>query len=189
MELTDEQIEAIKSRLAEMSPEELEELKNSQGLQQCSFCLMHEGKIQANIVYQDKTVMAVLDIHPANKGHILLFPRMHYPTSFMMNDISLNHIFNVMNELGRHLVKMIHAEGVNYFMANGEAAGQKIDHFLIHIIPRFRDDSVLFNWKEKQISEEDTKKVLAAFRQFSLFEEKPEKKEEVFEYEEEERVP
>mgnify|MGYP001618270366 CR=1 FL=1 len=189
MELSEEQIESLKERLAAMSPEELEDLKKEQGLQQCPFCLMHEGKIPTKTVYADKTVMAVLDIHPATKGHIILFPRLHYATSFAMNEVALNHVFNIMNELGKYLVKIMHAEGVNYFMANGEIAGQHIDHFLIHIIPRYSGDDVQFSWKAKQISEEDMQEIILQFRKFSLKEEAPAQREEAISFEDEERIP
>jgi len=190
MELSDEQIEALKERLAALSPEELESLKKEQEGQACPFCLMHEGKIATKVVYADKTVMAVLDIRPANKGHVILFPRLHYTTSFAMNEVALNHIFNIMNEIGKHLLRVMQAEGVNYFVANGEVAGQHIDHFLIHIIPRYREDGVNFTWKAKQMDEEELQEIVHQFRNFSARKEPLEQqREEEISFEDEERIP
>jgi len=189
MDLSEKQIALLKEKLADMSPEELESLQSQQEPQGCPFCMMHEGKIPVKEIYADKTVMAVLDIHPAAKGHTILFPRSHYETSFAMNPISLNHLFSVMNEIGKHLGQAMQAQGVNYFMANGEVAGQHVGHFIIHIIPRFKGDGIQFQWNPQPFKEEEAQKILSAFKSFRFGEEQP-KKEVIREYiNDDERVP
>ena len=40
-------------------------------------------------------------------------------------------------------------DGINLMQANGEGAGQSVGHFHLHIIPRRKDDGLLFNWEPK----------------------------------------
>ena len=39
-------------------------------------------------------------------------------------------------------------EGINFFLADGEAAGQEVFHVHLHIIPRFKDDGFGFKFPE-----------------------------------------
>lgn len=192
MELSEEQIKELKEKLKDMSPEEIEELKKKQAEmgQQCPFCLMIEGKIQVNKVYEDGALMAILDINPANKGHIILLPKSHYATSFDMSEDEIRHFFNIANELSKRIVQVVKAEGVNMYLANGESAGQKVAHFLLHIIPRFSKDGINFIWKPKEVSDEENNQIMSAFKNFKV-EKKiiQQKVEEVEEFQEEERIP
>ncbi|MEG0580331.1 MAG: HIT family protein, partial [Niameybacter sp.] len=39
----------------------------------------------------------------------------------------------------------VQAEGINVIQNNGEAAGQSVFHFHMHLIPRFKNDQVVLN--------------------------------------------
>ncbi len=39
------------------------------------FFKIANGKIDSNIVFQDKYMTAILDIDPINKGHVLVLPK------------------------------------------------------------------------------------------------------------------
>mgnify|MGYP001614895889 CR=1 FL=1 len=120
-------------------------------------------------------MMAALDINPGNKGHIILFPKMHITNSFNMdNELFLN-LTNAANRLAEHVAKIVNATGVNILIANGESAGQKLEHFLIHIIPRFENDKVRFIWDPQKISDEEMNQIVDGFKGFII---EPFKKEE-----------
>ena len=53
----------------------------------------------------------------------------------------------------------VSAQGLNIFIANGAIAGQKVDHIVVHIIPRFENDNIELSWEPKKISNEDMNKV------------------------------
>ncbi len=141
--------------LGTLSEEELNELKK----EQCVFCAIAEGKIETFVVYEDSLVKAVLDIKPANKGHVILFPKEHVPLMGMMNEKLISHIFNIANILGKAVFEAVKANGTNIYMANGKAAGQFVDHFLIHIIPRFEKDKVAFSWQGEKVNENEMKEI------------------------------
>ena len=141
--------------LGSLSEEELNELKK----EQCVFCAIAEGKIESISVYEDNLVKAVLDIKPANKGHIIVFPKEHISLMSMMNDKLTAHIFNVANMLGKAVFEAVKAKGTNVYIANGKAAGQFVDHFLVHIIPRFEKDKVAFSWPGEKVNENEMKEI------------------------------
>lgn len=157
--LTEEKVEEIKKQLeglspedqqkklatilASLSPEEREELV---GKPQCPFCLITEGKITAKKVYEDEHLLAVLDIRPANKGHILLFPKHHDTFLSQVPDYLVRDMFSLANKISVAVFEAVKAEGTNIIIANGAAAGQTSPHVLVHIIPRFSKDTVLVRW-------------------------------------------
>ncbi|MBU0461615.1 MAG: HIT domain-containing protein [Nanoarchaeota archaeon] len=59
--------ELTEEDLKNMSPEELRELQK----QNCVFCHIAAGKVPAKKVYEDDRCLAILDINPANAGHVL----------------------------------------------------------------------------------------------------------------------
>jgi len=50
----------------------------------CIFCKIVKGEIKSDLVYEDGSLIAFKDIHPAAPTHILFVPRKHYAT---LNDI------------------------------------------------------------------------------------------------------
>jgi len=152
----EEQKDKLNEFLKTLTPEQVEFLKSQQG-GQCVFCAIAGGKIPAKKVYEDEYLIGALDINPANKGHVILFPKVHTEILGLMKDVG--HLFNVANKLSSAVFEVTNAEGTNIFVANGLAAGQKMPHVVVHIIPRFKDDKVNFDWDKVEVSEEDQDKL------------------------------
>ena len=66
--------EELKEKVKNMSPEELRKFQK----EQCIFCHIIKGDVQSRKVYEDEVCIAILDINPANPGHLLLLPKEHY---------------------------------------------------------------------------------------------------------------
>lgn len=159
-EMTPEQAQAMQEKLKNMSPEELKEFQK----QQCIFCQIIAGKVASKKIYSDDKCTALLDINPANPGHILLLPNEHYSIMPLIPQEDLKHIFMVAKALAHASLKALEAQGTNIFIANGVAAGQKAQHFMLHIIPRKEGDDVNIDIPENNISEQDMKKVIDRLR-------------------------
>jgi histidine triad (HIT) family protein len=147
---TPEQIKELQEKIAKMSPEELKEFQKKQ----CIFCHIIAGKVQSRRIYEDDTVLGILDINPANPGHILLLPKEHYSILPQLPEDVMEHIFLVAKKLSNTLLRAVDAQGSNILVANGIAAGQKAQHFMVHIIPRKEKDGVQFELPQKQIPED-----------------------------------
>src|SRR3989338_9697008 len=150
-ELDPKQVKAIQEKLKNMSPDELKKLVK----QQCLFCQISSGKAESRKVYEDDEILAILDINPASKGHTLVLPKEHYQILAQIPDDLASKLFNVTNKLAVILFDVVKAEGTNIFIANGQAAGQKSPHAVIHIIPRYEGDGVGLSWEPKKGDEKE----------------------------------
>ena len=113
----------------------------------CIFCEIVCGTAQSSIVYEDDTVVAFMDIQPVNQGHILVVPRAHAAQLSEMDQETGARLFRVAMQLSEAMRKSgVRCEGVNLFLADGEAAGQEVFHVHLHLIPRFRGDGFGFRF-------------------------------------------
>jgi histidine triad (HIT) family protein len=108
---------------------------------ECIFCDIISGKIESSKVYEDDRVLALMDIQPVNQGHILIIPKKHAKLMTDLDDDLISHIFKIAKKINIALRKSgVKCEGVNIFLADGEAAFQEIFHVHVHVIPRFAGD-------------------------------------------------
>ncbi len=147
--MSEEQVAELREKIKNMSPEELREFQKKQ----CIFCHIVSGKVQSKKIFEDDKSLAVLDINPANPGHILLMPKEHYSIMPQIPEDILQHLFMVTKSLSNVALRGLEVQGVNILIANGVAAGQKANHFMIHIIPRKEGDGINFELPQKQIDE------------------------------------
>jgi len=107
----------------------------------CVFCEIIEGKAEASVVHEDAACTTFMNIRPVNSGHMLIVPKTH---AAQLNDLDEEvgaQLFRVAIRLDKALRKSgLRCEGVNLFLADGEAAGQDVFHVHLHIFPRFADD-------------------------------------------------
>lgn len=54
-------------------------------------------------------------------------------------------------------------DGYNVVQNNGEAAGQTVFHFHIHLIPRSVGDNAGITWTPGELTEEDKQEILEKF--------------------------
>lgn len=154
-QMSPEQIKALQEKIKNMSPDELKEFQKKQ----CIFCQIIAGKVQSKKVYDDGNVIAVLDVNPANPGHILVMPKEHYSIMPQIPEEEIGHIFMVSKALSNASLRALEVQGSNIIVANGVAAGQRAQHFMVHLIPRKENDSINFQIPQKTISEQELQKI------------------------------
>ncbi len=111
-------------------------------MNECVFCAMVAGNVPASVVYEDDRVMAFMDINPVNQGHVLVVPKAHMPLLTDMDEETGAHLFKIAMRLAQALRQLgIRCEGMNLFLADGEAAFQGVFHVHLHVLPRFQGDS------------------------------------------------
>ena len=107
----------------------------------CIFCKILSGDLPASIIYRDDLVAAFMDIQPVNLGHLLVVPIRHAP---FMADVTAEEAAALMRVAQRTTAALrastLKCEGVNYFLADGEAAMQEVFHAHLHVFPRFKGD-------------------------------------------------
>jgi histidine triad (HIT) family protein len=107
----------------------------------CTFCRILAGELPASFAYRDERCAAFLDIRPVNPGHLLVVPVRH---AAYLADIDAETAAELMR-VGHAAAAALRAsgvrcEGVNLFLADGEAAMQEIFHVHLHVFPRYRGD-------------------------------------------------
>ncbi len=148
----DKQQLELQNLLKTLSPEQIEFLKKQQG-QSCIFCSISEGQVESKKVFEDDRALIVLDINPANPGHLLVFPRKHAQAMRELNNDEVSYLFVLANKASNVLIEKLKAEGTNIFVANGFVAGQNAPHVLVHVIPRFKEDGIALFWKGKKVND------------------------------------
>lgn len=109
----------------------------------CVFCLIERGDAPASVVYEDELVLAFLDLQPINEGHTLVIPRHHAVGLADLEDDTGARMFGVARRIAAALRRSpLRCEGVNLFLADGEAALQEVLHAHLHVVPRWSGDGL-----------------------------------------------
>ena len=107
----------------------------------CIFCDIIEGRAPASIVFRDEVCCAFMDTRPVNPGHVLIVPNEHVASIDDLDEKIGGHLFAVAQRIARALRHSgVRCDGVNLFLADGEAAGQEVFHVHLHVFPRFAGD-------------------------------------------------
>lgn len=110
-------------------------------MSECIFCSILAGKSPASFVYRDEICSAFMDIQPVNPGHLLVIPNVHAAYLADLEGETAAHLMRVAHRLTAAVrASGVRCEGVNLFLADGEAAMQEVFHVHLHVIPRYRGD-------------------------------------------------
>lgn len=108
--------------------------------EQCLFCKIVKGDIPATKVYEDDRVLAFMDINPVNEGHLLVVPKNHVATIYEIGPDDLAAVMVVAQKLAQAQLAALEMPGLNLLQSNGRPANQLVDHFHVHLIPRWPED-------------------------------------------------
>jgi histidine triad (HIT) family protein len=111
--------------------------------QECIFCQIIRKQSSANIVYEDKQVVAFLSNRPVNEGHTLVVPKKHFENIFEIPEEEAAYLFKVTKRVAEAIRHALSAEGIRVVQNNGRAAGQVIFHLHVHVIPMEPNDGFI----------------------------------------------
>ena len=113
----------------------------------CVFCDIVAGRVPASVVYRDERVCAFMDIRPVNPGHLLVIPLVHAAGLTTLESGTGAQMFRVGQRLAEAIRRSgVRCEGINFLLADGEAAGQEVFHVHLHVIPRYAGDGFGFRY-------------------------------------------
>ena len=122
----------------------------------CIFCAIAERRSPAALVHEDDEVLAFMDVQPVTSGHVLVVPRTHLPVLADLPSELGARLFTVAQELAAALRRStLRCEGVNLFLADGDAASQEVPHAHLHVFPRFAGDGfgLTAEWRLREQAE------------------------------------
>lgn len=130
----------------------------------CIFCKIANGDIPSATLYEDEEFRVILDVNPAAKGHALILPKKHAANLFELPDETASKALVLAKKIAFTLQEGLNADGINVLQNNGEAAGQTVFHFHMHLIPRKKGDTVNVNWEFGKLTEADKAEILDLFQ-------------------------
>lgn len=130
----------------------------------CIFCKLANGVIPTNTVYEDEDFRVILDAAPAAKGHALILPKEHCADLFEIDDELLAKAAKLAKHVVTHEKAVLGCDGYNLVQNNGEAAGQTVFHFHMHLIPRYAKEARIVEWKPQTLPEEEMKEICARMK-------------------------
>ena len=110
------------------------------------FCKIIEGKIPSYKIYEDETVIVILDVNPSVNGHSLIIPKKHYKDLYDIDEETLKHIFEVAKKIGKTLEEKLNAEGTTLVQNNG--LYQEVKHFHLHGKPQYKNKEEILPLEE-----------------------------------------
>ena len=110
-------------------------------MRDCLICDLVAGEGEISAVHQDERAVTFMDVQPVVRGHMLVVPRAHAAYLADLDPEDGARLFKV-GQLAAAALRNsgLRCEGVNFFLADGEVAGQEVFHVHLHVLPRFTGD-------------------------------------------------
>jgi len=102
----------------------------------CIFCKNLPKVLENELAY------ALYDIKPITKGHMLFIPKRHHVTVFESTPQEIVAIFELIQKAKELLIKEYQPDGFNIVANCGQDAGQIVMHAHVHLLPRYKGQSV-----------------------------------------------
>jgi histidine triad (HIT) family protein len=101
----------------------------------CVFCRIVAGEIPADILHQDKDILAFRDVHPQAPTHLLIIPRAHISSLLEFSEEHrqlIGRLVLVANDLARK--EGISSGGYRLSVSCGPDGGQVVPHVHFHLL-------------------------------------------------------
>lgn len=115
----------------------------------CIFCKIIDGSIPSYKIYEDENIIAFLDISQVTKGHTLVVPKKHVKNVYEMDESLAKDVFESIPKIAKALKKAFNPIGLN-IINNNEQPLQSVDHFHIHLVPRYENDDLKLSFTNNQ---------------------------------------
>ena len=125
----------------------------------CLFCKIAKGEIHSATVNEDSHFTVILDVNPATKGHCLIIPKEHFDNIYDLDGETAGKLFALATCIARAMKDALKCDGLNLVQNNGEVAGQTVNHFHLHLIPRYEGDGLNLDWPQQEISGEQLEEI------------------------------
>ena len=125
----------------------------------CIFCKIANGEIPSKALYEDEMFRVILDVNPATRGHALILPKDHAANLYELPEKAAASVLVLAKKLALSMHERLMCDGLNLIQNNGEAAGQTVSHFHLHMIPRYVNDGQTIGWAPKEAIQDDLEEI------------------------------
>ena len=123
----------------------------------CAFCDIVKRELPASIFFEDDLVLGLMTIGPVTTGHAMIIPKQHAAFLADMDEETGRRLWTITQRTAAAIRESgVKCEGINLFLADGEAAFQEIFHVHMHVFPRYQGDpfKLVADWSIKPPREE-----------------------------------
>jgi histidine triad (HIT) family protein len=103
--------------------------------QDCLFCRITAGEIEADVVYRDERSLAFRDINPQSPVHLLVIPGEHMESlddATQKDEAMLGHLLRVAARVANE--QGLSESGYRAVINTGAGAGQSVFHLHVHVL-------------------------------------------------------
>lgn len=135
------------------------ETRENRHEENCIFCKIAKGEIPSSTIYEDERFRVILDLGPATRGHALILPKEHAENLYALEEETAGEVMKLARRMALRMRDRLGADGFNLVQNNGEAAGQTVMHFHLHLIPRYKGDGQHILWEPGKASSQELEEV------------------------------
>jgi len=149
--------EFAKKQIENMDSVELEEflkknqlIKTEKKQEDCVFCSIISGKIQSHIIDENKKGLAVLEINPVSKGHVIIIPKEHVSSS---DKVPVS-VFSLAKKVAKRLKTKFKPKSIEI------SSSKLFGHEIINVIPLYGNENLTEKHPAKPEELEELQKIL-----------------------------
>ena len=116
----------------------------------CIFCKIAKAEIPCEKIYENDNFFSVPDVNPKIKGHSLIISKKHFETCLDLPSSLGTEFLDCVKKTSLKIMEKEHADGFNVINNNFECAGQVVNHFHVHILPRKDGDGKILDIFDKK---------------------------------------
>ncbi len=130
----------------------------------CIFCKLANGEMPAYTIYEDDIYRVILDANPATKGHALILPKEHFEDIYSLDDEFGMMMIPLARRMATIMTDALGCDGFNLVQNNGEEAGQTVNHFHLHLIPRYKNGPKMLEWSHLSLAPEEMEELCSKLK-------------------------
>ena len=106
------------------------------------FAKILRGDMPAAKVFEDDQALAIMDVFPQSRGHVLVLPKAEARTLLDIQPDALQGLILRVQRVARAVREALQPHGLTVMQFNGEAGGQTVFHLHFHIVPRWEGQAM-----------------------------------------------
>lgn len=110
-----------------------------------------DKEIPSKVIYEDDKYLAFLDISQATKGHTLIIPKEATESLLTASPKTVAEINVLAQKIAKTFVNDYGALGANILSNANQVAGQTVDHYHVHVLPRYSEEELNFEFQENDV--------------------------------------
>jgi ATP adenylyltransferase len=107
----------------------------------CVICAIVEGSSSELVAERDDTTITILNRFPYSSGHLMISPLRHAADIVALTAEESAAVMASAQRGVNALTRLLNPNGFNIGVNQGSAAGASLDHFHLHVVPRWHGDT------------------------------------------------